>query len=168
MLRRAGRPRRARAPVRPGGRCRSRPPCSSARGRRRPGLRLASFAVLAAAAAVALPAAAQTTETLVSNTGGGIEVRLEIGGVDARRLAQWFTTGDAAAYTLSSVQLRIENYGSGDSAGVRIHSKNASGDPSAQVHVLSNPGAFSHGLNTFTAPADAGGVLWINPHGGRG
>ena len=68
--------------------------------------------------------------------------------------AQRFTTGDAGGYTLSSVQMEVSSFGTGDSAAVSIYDKNASDDPGTSLHALTNT-SVADGLNTFTAPADA-------------
>ena len=112
-------------------------------------LRLAAPALLLAALAVG-PAAAQTTVTLVSNTGQTNDAFLD--SRVNRKAAQGFTTGsNAASYTLSSIDIVSEDF-EGDSFTAAVHTVNASGQPDTLVASLTSPASFAAGTLTFTAP----------------
>ena len=113
-------------------------------------LRLAAPALLALLAALAAaPAAAQTTVTLVSNTGQGNDAFGETS--STRKVAQGFTTGsNATGYTLSSIDIVSE---SSNAFTAAVYTVNASGQPDTLVASLTSPGSFAAGTLTFTAPA---------------
>ena len=100
-------------------------------------------------------------DVLVSNTGqtttaaAGLAVGSSLGNKYSQ--AQQFTTGDNEdAYTLSSVQIYIRDFGGSDAARVSIYEADSSGKPSGSLYPLMNPGSVSNNsLNTFTAPANA-------------
>ena len=108
---------------------------------------------------LAAPAGAQTVQTLVSNTGQTASTTSYLVGELAGTTfasAQKFTTGDAAnGYTLSTVDLAISNFHTGDDVRVSIYDEDASGNPGSSLHVLTNPSPITNNsLNTFTAPAN--------------
>ena len=104
---------------------------------------LAVFAVLA----LALPAAAQSVTTLVSNAGQST-TSAPIGGADR---AQAFTTGAAGA-TLSSVEI-ISGDNEGDDMAVSLCTVDSSGYPTSSCTALTAPSSFASGTLVFTDPA---------------
>ncbi|MDE0230522.1 MAG: SwmB domain-containing protein [Spirochaetaceae bacterium] len=103
-------------------------------------------------------AAAQSTITLVSNTGQSRTASLVALGLTSfahNSLAATFTTGaHAAGYTLSAVDVSFGLIGSTAVVQVSLYST-SSGAPGTSLQVLTNPASFtSDGLNTFTAAAD--------------
>ena len=104
---------------------------------------LAVFAVLA----LALPAAAQSVTTLVSNAG---QSTTSAPTGDADR-AQAFTTGAAGA-TLSSVEI-ISGDTEGDDMAVSLCTVDSSGYPTSSCTALTAPSSFASGTLVFTDPA---------------
>ena len=104
---------------------------------------LAVFAVLA----LALPAAAQSVTTLVSNAGQST-TSAPTGGADR---AQAFTTGAAGA-TLSSVEIISED-NEGDDMAVSLCTVDSSGYPTSSCTALTAPSSFASGTLIFTDPA---------------
>ena len=104
---------------------------------------LAVFAVLA----LALPAAAQSVTTLVSNAG---QSTTSAPTGDADR-AQAFTTGAAGA-TLSSVEI-ISGDNEGDDMAVSLCTVDSSGYPTSSCTALTAPSSFASGTLVFTDPA---------------
>ena len=106
----------------------------------------ALLALLAAAASVSVPVAAQGAE-LVSNRD---QTRAAFS--DSRnRSAQVFTTGDRArGYVLSSV--RVSSRARDESYSAALHTLNSSGHPSTKVADLTAPSGFGGLVETFTAP----------------
>ena len=104
---------------------------------------LAVFAVLA----LALPAAAQSVTTLVSNTGQST-TSANTGSADR---AQAFTTGAAGA-TLSSVEI-ISGDNEGDDMAVSLCTVDSSGYPTSSCTALTAPSSFASGTLVFTDPA---------------
>ena len=104
---------------------------------------LAVFAVLA----LALPAAAQSVTTLVSNAGQST-TSAPTGGADR---AQAFTTGAAGA-TLSSVEI-ISGDIEGDDMAVSLCTVDSSGYPTSSCTALTAPSSFASGTLVFTDPA---------------
>ncbi len=104
---------------------------------------LAVFAVLA----LALPAAAQSVTTLVSNAGQST-TSAPTGGADR---AQAFTTGAAGA-TLSSVEI-ISGDNEGDDMAVSLCTVDSSGYPTSSCTALTAPSSFASGTLVFTDPA---------------
>ena len=96
---------------------------------------LAVFAVLA----LALPAAAQSVTTLVSNTGQST-TSAPTGSADR---AQAFTTGAAGA-TLSSVEIISED-NEGDDMAVSLCTVDSSGYPTSSCTALTAPSSFASG-----------------------
>ena len=112
---------------------------------------LAFLAFLAGllAALAAAPAAAQTTITLVSNSGQADDTTAS----GTRDRAQRFTTGsNAAGYTLASIEIVSEDPESDDDA-LAIWTVTASGFPDAVHASLTAPIGFAAGTLVFTAPA---------------
>ena len=103
---------------------------------------LAVFAVLA----LALPAAAQSVTTLVSNAG---QSTTSAPTGDADR-AQAFTTGAAGA-TLSSVEI-ISGDNEGDDMAVSLCTVDSSGYPTSSCTALTAPSSFASGTLVFTDP----------------
>ena len=123
-------------------------------------LAAALFAVLSGLTAV--PAQAQTPETLVSNTGQSVSTnRLSVGKSNNRQIrrAQSFITGSAVGgYTLTSVVVPIHKINSSAQMQVRIHAADANNalNPGTRLYNLTNPTNLnSGGDNTFTAPENA-------------
>ena len=104
---------------------------------------LAVFAVLA----LALPAAAQSVTTLVSNVGQST-TSANTGSADR---AQAFTTGAAGA-TLSSVEI-ISGDNEGDDMAVSLCTVDSSGYPTSSCTALTAPSSFASGTLVFTDPA---------------
>ncbi len=137
---------------------------------------LAAVALLALAAALALPATAQAQEiVLVSNIAERSDNTLSIssptfsiGSVDVgeRQEAQRFTAGpNTAGYVLQSVVLNLSSGGSNVRVQVAIHENNSSGNPGAQLAVLDNPADPFGVTRTFSAPSPlslvAGSLYWV-------
>ncbi len=100
---------------------------------------------------------AQTTTTLVSNTG---QVRHPTGGLriySRSDLALAFTTGDnAGGYRLSGVDVRILSIYGAPTFVVSVYDTD-SGSPKSSLHELENPASLTpDAINTFAAPAGAG------------
>ena len=118
----------------------------------------ASLAALAAGLALtlaAMPAEAQTSGKLVSNTGqthGGTHV-----GSDADR-AQAFTTGSiAGGYKLTAVKVDTVAGALASSAAFGLYATDSSGHPTgSSLGTFTNPAGSAAGLRTFTAPS--GGI----------
>ena len=112
-------------------------------------LRLAAAALLAGLAAA--PAAAQTTITLVSNTG---QTDGTTGSLASFDQAQAFTTGaHAAGYKLTGVDIQFSGVTSGASFAVSIWT-DASGSPGTSVGNLTSPSALApNALNAYTSSA---------------
>ena len=104
---------------------------------------LAVFAVLA----LALPAAAQSVTTLVSNAGQST-TSANTGSADR---AQAFTTGAAGA-TLSSVEI-ISGDNEGDDMAVSLCTVDSSGYPTSSCTALTAPSSFASGTLVFNDPA---------------
>ena len=105
-----------------------------------------ALAVLAVVLALAAPAAAQTTVTLVSNVG-----QTAVEAFSSSDRAQAFTTGsNAGGYTLSSVDL-VWAVGETDDAAVSVCTTAGSGFPTATCTAFTAPGTFAAGTVTFTA-----------------
>ena len=115
--------------------------------------RFASSLFVFAALGTALPAAAQTVITLISNTGQGNPSAASV------IQSQPFTTGDrSGGYTLTSVELGIGTLFTNGRV-VQIVPTASSGQPDlsdANTFIsLSSPASYSaNNLNTFTAPAN--------------
>ena len=105
---------------------------------------------------------AQAQTTLVSNTG-----ETTSGGGSSNFLAQSFTTGTAGEYTVTEVQIRIDDADAGEGTSAKIR-EDDNGEPGSLVATLTNPATLtgSDNLNTFTAPAgttlDPGTTYWIS------
>ena len=117
----------------------------------RSGRRAACAALLLVAVlGTALPAAAQSVVTFVSNAGQG---RLDLYDTSFRR-AQAFTTGsNASGYTLSSAAF-VSSDSQGDDAAVSLCEVNNSNHPTSACTALSPPQSFTSGTLVFTAPAN--------------
>ena len=127
------------------------------RGRLRPlAAGLAAFAALLLA--LPLQAEAQKT-TFVSNTGQSTDPDVrEVGphGHLWQLQAQQFRTGDnEGGYTLSAIQVRVDDFGSNSRPKVSIYTT-SSGNPGTSLYVLTNPATLNDdAINTFRAPANA-------------
>ena len=117
----------------------------------RSGRRAACAALLLVAVlGTALPAAAQSVVTFVSNAGQG---RLHQDDTNFDR-AQAFTTGsNASGYTLSSAAF-VSSDAQGDDAAVSLCEVNNSNHPTSSCTALSPPQSFTSGTLVFTAPAN--------------
>ena len=119
------------------------------------GLLLAAFAAL-----VALPLQAQAQKTtFVSNTGQSTDPDVrEVGphGHLWQLQAQQFRTGDnEGGYTLSTIQVRVDDFGSNSRPKVSIYTT-SSGNPGSSLYVLTNPATLNDdAINSFRAPANA-------------
>ena len=104
------------------------------------------------------PAEAQSTTSLVKNTGSGNNQNLVITRFNTTRRAQAFTTGPAGAgYVLGSIGIRFSQIVSPSTAGrdlvVTLNEEGSSGNPGSSLCTLIDPSAFDdHAVNTFTAP----------------
>ena len=106
--------------------------------------------LLVAVLGTALPAAAQSVVTFVSNAGQG---RLDQYDTNFGR-AQAFTTGsNASGYTLSSAEF-VSGDSQGDDAAVSLCTVNISNHPTSSCTALSPPQSFTSGTLVFTAPAN--------------
>ena len=106
--------------------------------------------LLVAVLGTALPAAAQSVVTFVSNAGQG---RLDQYDTNFSR-AQAFTTGsNASGYTLSSAEF-VSSDAQGDDAAVSLCTVNNSNHPTSSCTALSPPQSFTSGTLVFTAPAN--------------
>ena len=119
-------------------------------------LRSAALA-LAALAALALgapeQAAAQTTVTLISNTGQSTSGSRDIGGSD---YAQAFDTGTVSGgYTLASIVLDFSSAPGSSTLTVTVRADDSGSPSSTVLYTLTNPGTYAIGLNEFSAPANA-------------
>ena len=113
---------------------------------------------VAALLALPLPAQAQKT-TFVSNTGQSTDPDVrEVGphGHLWQLQAQQFRTGDnEGGYTLSAIQVRVDDFGSNSRPKVSIYTT-SSGNPGTSLYVLTNPATLNDdAINTFRAPANA-------------
>ena len=126
------------------------------RGRLRP--LAAGLAAFAALLALPLQAEAQKT-TFVSNTGQSTDPDVrEVGphGHLWQLQAQQFRTGDnEGGYTLSAIQVRVDDFGSNSRPKVSIYTT-SSGNPGSSLYVLTNPATLNDdAINSFRAPANA-------------
>ena len=116
--------------------------------------------LLAFAAFLALPLPAQAQKTtFVSNTGQSTDPDVrEVGphGHLWQLQAQQFRTGDnEGGYTLSTIQVRVDDFGSNSRPKVSIYTT-SSGNPGTSLYVLTNPATLNDdAINTFRAPANA-------------
>ena len=97
--------------------------------------------------------------TFVSNTGQSTDPDVREVGIDFhlwRLQAQQFRTGDnEGGYTLSAIQVRVDNFGSISRPKVSIYTT-SSGNPGTSLYVLTNPATLNDdAINTFRAPANA-------------
>ena len=133
------------------GRLRGR--CLAARG-------LAAGLLVAGAGLLALPLQAQAQKTtFVSNTGQSTDPDVrEVGphGHLWQLQAQQFRTGDnEGGYTLSTIQVRVDDFGSNSRPKVSIYTT-SSGNPGSSLYVLTNPATLNDdAINSFKAPANA-------------
>ena len=133
------------------GRLRGR--CLAARG-------LTARLLVAFAAFLALPLQAEAQKTtFVSNTGQSTDPDVrEVGphGHLWQLQAQQFRTGDnEGGYTLSAIQVRVDDFGSNSRPKVSIYTT-SSGNPGTSLYVLTNPATLNDdAINTFRAPANA-------------
>ena len=122
---------------------RSRPTGSASAGT----LALLSLLIVFAVLGTALPAAAQSVTTLVSNVD-----QLRVTNVfSGRDRAQAFTTGGADA-TLSRVEI-VSADTQGDDVAVSLCTVNSSGYPTSSCTALTAPASFAAGTLVFTDPA---------------
>ena len=133
------------------GRLRGR--CLAARG-------LTARLLVAVAALLTLPLQAEAQKTtFVSNTGQSTDPDVrEVGphGHLWQLQAQQFRTGDnEGGYTLSAIQVRVDDFGSNSRPKVSIYTT-SSGNPGTSLYVLTNPATLDDdAINTFRAPANA-------------
>ena len=118
----------------------------------------AFFVAFAALLTLPLQAEAQKT-TFVSNTGQSTDPDVrEVGphGHLWQLQAQQFSTGDnEGGYTLSAIQVRVDDFGSNSRPKVSIYTT-SSGNPGTSLYVLTNPATLNDdAINTFRAPANA-------------
>ena len=106
--------------------------------------------LLLAGLTLPMTAEAQTTVTLVSNTGQGNTADGYLAKVD---VAQAFDTGsNAAGYNLDSVQI----VSSGTHRfSLAVYTTDTNRYPDTLLHSLTNPGTFAQGTLVFTAPENA-------------
>ena len=127
--------------------------CLAARG-------LAAGLLVAVAALLTLPLQAEAQKTtFVSNTGQSTDPDVrEVGphGHLWQLQAQQFRTGDnEGGYTLSAIQVRVDDFGSNSRPKVSIYTT-SSGNPGTSLYVLTNPATLNDdAINTFRAPANA-------------
>ena len=127
--------------------------CLAARG-------LAAGLLVAVAALLTLPLQAEAQKTtFVSNTGQSTDPDVrEVGphGHLWQLQAQQFRTGDnEGGYTLSTIQVRVDDFGSNSQPKVSIYTT-SSGNPGSSLYVLTNPATLNDdAINSFRAPANA-------------
>ena len=127
--------------------------CLAARG-------LAAGLLVAVAALLTLPLQAEAQKTtFVSNTGQSTDPDVrEVGphGHLWQLQAQQFRTGDnEGGYTLSTIQVRVDDFGSNSRPKVSIYTT-SSGNPGSSLYVLTNPATLNDdAINSFRAPANA-------------
>ena len=120
---------------------------------------LLALALPLLAAAVLVPAGearAQTTVTLVSNTGQSITA----GNLILHSLGQRFRTGgNAIGYNLASVGVALRSLGTdptvANTATVTLRKSTSGGRPGDVVYTFTSPTLAANSVNTFTAPDDA-------------
>ena len=116
--------------------------------------------VCAAGALLTLPLQAEAQKTtFVSNTGQSTDPDVrEVGPYQHlwQLQAQQFSTGDnEGGYTLSAIQVRVDDFGSISQPKVSIYTT-SSGNPGSSLYVLTNPATLNDdAINTFRAPANA-------------
>ena len=121
---------------------------------------LAALRRFRAALLLALPLQAEAQKTtFVSNTGQSTDPDVrEVGphGHLWQLQAQQFRTGDnEGGYTLSAIQVRVDDFGSNSRPKVSIYTT-SSGNPGTSLYVLTNPATLNDdAINTFRAPANA-------------
>ena len=119
---------------------------------------------LALVAGASFPAAAQTVETLVKNTGQSVQGTVNLDSSVVPKLAQGFTTGsNATGYTLGSIGIELAQIASVDDAAseltVTLNAESSSGNPGDALCTLSDPASFAaNALNTFDAPTTGTGA----------
>ena len=124
------------------------------------GRRLAAAVLVAVAGLLALPLQVQAQKTtFVSNTGQSTDPDVrEVGphGHLWQLQAQQFRTGDnEGGYTLSTIQVRVDDFGSNSQPKVSIYTT-SSGNPGSSLYVLTNPATLNDdAINSFRAPANA-------------
>ena len=115
---------------------------------------------MAVAALLTLPLQAEAQKTtFVSNTGQSTDPDVrEVGphGHLWQLQAQQFRTGDnEGGYTLSTIQVRVDDFGSNSRPKVSIYTT-SSGNPGSSLYVLTNPATLNDdAINSFRAPANA-------------
>ena len=111
-------------------------------------LRLAASLFVFAALGTALPAAAQTAITLISNSG---QTNGDEGALSSYDQAQAFTTGaNAAGYTITGIDIQFEAYTGTGSYTVSIWTE-TSGSPGSSVASLTSPSSLTaSALNSYT------------------
>ena len=120
----------------------------------------AAAALVTFAALLTLPLQAEAQKTTwVSNTGQSTDPDVrEVGphGHLWQLQAQQFRTGDnEGGYTLSAIQVRVDDFGSNSRPKVSIYTT-SSGNPGTSLYVLTNPATLNDdAINTFRAPANA-------------
>ena len=120
----------------------------------------AAAALVTFAALLALPLQAEAQKTtFVSNTGQSTDPDVrEVGphGHLWQLQAQQFRTGDnEGGYTLSAIQVRVDDFGSNSRPKVSIYTT-SSGNPGSSLYVLTNPATLNDdAINSFRAPANA-------------
>ena len=121
---------------------------------------LAAGLLVAVAALLTLPLQAEAQKTtFVSNTGQSTDPDVrEVGPYQHlwQLQAQQFSTGDnEGGYTLSAIQVRVDDFGSISQPKVSIYTT-SSGNPGSSLYVLTNPATLNDdAINTFRAPANA-------------
>ena len=110
--------------------------------------RLAAALFVFAALGTALPAAAQTVITLISNTG---QANSDTGSLSAYDQAQAFTTGaNASGYTITGIDIQFGNYTGTASYTVSIWTE-VSGSPGSSVASLTSPSSLTAlAFNSYT------------------
>ena len=135
---------------------------------------LASFALLATIAAALLltptiPVSAQSSTTLVSNTGQANLSGGTLRDKDTPVSAQGFTTGPSSGgYLLESVAIKVNAVGDTDTIGdaitVTLNPSRDNGLPGFAICTLQDPDNFSNsGVHTFTAPATGSACPTLKP-----
>ena len=120
----------------------------------------AAAALVTFAALLTLPLQAEAQKTtFVSNTGQSTDPDVrEVGphGHLWQLQAQQFRTGDnEGGYTLSAIQVRVDDFGSNSRPKVSIYTT-SSGNPGSSLYVLTNPATLNDdAINSFRAPANA-------------
>ena len=113
------------------------------------------------------PAEAQSTTSLVKNTGNGNDQDGGVTQYSIPRRMQEFTTGPTSAgYVLASIGIRFRQIANTSTAAddleVTLNERTSNGNPGSTLCTINDPATFDdHAVNTFTAPSSGGSICPI-------